>query len=86
MAKIQVRRFVPTPEEAKKGEQAMTKEEILAALTAYKKQNPVKYEAKKEALFKMWGFSLEEEVTEAPDASDVELETLKAKVSKKDAK
>jgi hypothetical protein len=87
MAKLQARRFVPTPEDAKQGAQPMTKEEIITALEAYKKQNPTKYEMKKEALFKMYGLLPEEEAVSVPDANDVELaEIKKAVTKKKDAK
>ncbi len=83
MAKLQTKRFVPTAEEANAGVQPMTKEEIVAALEAYKKQNPKKYEMKKEALFKMYGL-VEDAVKEPePDASDIELQAIKKKVSKK---
>lgn len=64
------------------------KDDKMAALTAimaYKKQNPVKYEQKKAALFKMYGLD-EEEVVEAPDSNDVELEAIKAKITKKTKK
>lgn len=64
------------------------KEAILAALVNYKKQNPVKYEAKKAALFKKYGLEdvQDEEVIEKKDASDVELEELTKKVKKTKAK
>ena len=55
----------------------------LEAIAAYKKQNPVKYEAKKEALFARYGLALEEEVQEIPDENDLELEAIKKKVTKK---
>lgn len=54
----------------------------LKAIMVYKKQNPVKYEMKKAALFKMYGLD-EEEVAETPDDNDVELEALKKKITKK---
>lgn len=82
MAKLNTRRFVPTAEEANAGVQPMDKSEIITALQAYKKQNPKKYEAKKEALFKQYGLVLEDEKVEVPDANDVELEALKEKVTK----
>lgn len=82
MAKIAMRKFVPTPAEAVEGATAMSKEEIVEQLAKYKAQNPVKYEAKKAALFARYG--LTEEAIPAPvaDAGDVELEALKAKVKK----
>lgn len=55
----------------------------IAALEAYKKQNPKKYEQKKEALFKYFGLDATEEKQEEKDASDVELEVIKEKVTKK---
>ena len=62
------------------------KAEALEAIAAYKKQNPVKYEQKKEALFARYGLTLEEEPQEIPDESDVELEVIKKKVTKKSKK
>ena len=58
------------------------KEAVIASLEAYKKQNPEKYEAKKEALFKRYGLNVEDEKVEVPDASDVELAEIKKKVTK----
>ena len=55
----------------------------LEAIAAYKKQNPVKYEQKKEALFARYGLTLEDEPQEIPDANDLELEAMKKKVTKK---
>ena len=84
MAKLGIRRFVPTPADAEKGETPMSKSEIASVLLAYKKQNPVKYEAKKEALLKMWGLTAEPKQKEDP--SEVELESIKKNVTeKKDA-
>jgi hypothetical protein len=60
--------------------------EALEAIAAYKKQNPVKYEAKKEALFARYGLNLVEDETkveETPDENDIELAKIKAKVTKK---
>lgn len=57
----------------------------LEAIAAYKKQNPVKYEAKKKALFARYGLNLVEDeakVEETPDENDKELAKLKAKVTK----
>ena len=82
MAKLQTRRFIPTAEEANAGVQPMTKEEIITALEAYKKQNPKKYEAKKEALFKMYGLVEDSVQEDVPDADDIELKELKSKVKK----
>ena len=55
----------------------------LEAIAAYKKQNPVKYEMKKEALFARYGLTLEDEPQEIPDSNDLELEAMKKKVTKK---
>jgi hypothetical protein len=83
MAKIDSRKFKPTPEEVRAGAAPMDKAEIVEALAKYKQQNPAKYEAKKAALFARYGLSLSEEVEETPDESDKELAALKVKVAKK---
>ena len=55
----------------------------LEAIAAYKKQNPVKYEMKKAALFARYGLdSVEDSVDETPDENDIELEAMKKKVTK----
>lgn len=82
MAKLNTRRFVPEPEDLQKGVQPMDKVEIIEALMAYKKQNPVKYAAKKAALFARYGLNIEDEPVELKDEAEVELETIKAKVKK----
>ena len=56
------------------------KEAALAAIEAYKKQNPTKYEMKKKALLARYGLAAEPE--EKKDASDIELEEIKKKVKK----
>ena len=61
------------------------KASALEAIAAYKKQNPAKYEMKKEALFARYGLTLEEEPQEIPDSNDLELEAMKKKVTKKKA-
>jgi len=93
MAKLIQRKFKPTPEEVvATGIPPMEKEEILASLTAYKLQNPVKYEAKKAALFAKYGFNVQEDSVEVvPDANDIELAEIKENLTKvvkdkKDAK
>lgn len=58
------------------------KEAALAALIEYKKQNPKKFEAKKEALLKKYGLSLDTQVEVPQDQTDIELEALKSKVKK----
>lgn len=83
MAKLESRRFIPIGDEVINGAVSMTKEEILEALKAYKAQNPAKYEAKKAALFKRYGLDVAEEIpAPEPDASDIELEAITAKVKK----
>ena len=82
MARLDFQKFVPTAEELRQGAAPKTKDEILESLVAYKAQNPVKYEAKKEALFKRYGFSLEDEPAEVKDENDLELEALKKKTKK----
>lgn len=55
----------------------------LEAIAAYKKQNPVKYEQKKAALFALYGLDMvEDSVEEIPDENDKELEALKKKVTR----
>lgn len=69
----------------KAGEADMSKAEIVAALKAYKAQNPAKYKVKKEALFARYGLTelAQEQVEEQlQDANDEELETLTKKVTK----
>ena len=56
------------------------KSEVLAALAAYKRQNPAKYEVKKEALFKKYG--IEVEPVEEIDAEIVKLEVAAKKAKK----
>lgn len=53
----------------------------LEALAKYKAQNPVKYEAKKAALFARYGLNVADEVS-TDDANDVELKELAKKVVK----
>ena len=57
--------------------------EVIEALEAYKKKNPVKYEMKKVALFARYGLTPETVVETVPDESDVELAEIKKKVTKK---
>lgn len=55
----------------------------LEAIAAYKAQNPIKYEQKKEALFKRYGLDVvKDSVEKTPDENDVELEAIKKKVTK----
>ena len=62
-------------------------EAALAALKAYKAQNPVKYEQKKEALFARYGLAPETPVEVVQDENDKELEELTKTVkAKKNAK
>lgn len=83
MAELKFQKFVPNAEDIRQGAAPKTKDEILESLVAYKAQNPVKYEAKKEALFKRYGFSLEDEPEVVKDENDLELEALKKKTKKK---
>jgi len=83
MAKLAIKRFVPTPEEVQQGEQPMSKIEVLEQLMRYKKQNPVKYLLKKEALFARYGLDVSDEPEELKDADDEELEAIKKRVTKK---
>ena len=54
----------------------------LEAIAAYKAQNPVKYEQKKEALFARYGLDSVKDSVEVPDdANDIELKELKKKVA-----
>lgn len=53
----------------------------LEAIMNYKKQNPVKFELKKEALFKKYGLEVEE-LEEVKDETDIKLEKLKKKLTK----
>lgn len=59
------------------------KAEALEAIAAYKKQNPVKYEQKKAALFTRYGLTPDEEPQPIKDGNDLELEVIKKKVTKK---
>jgi len=79
MAVLKFQKFVPNAEEMRQGAVAMTKDEVLDQLTKYKAQNPVKYEAKKAALFAKYGFTLDEEREVVKDDNDIELEALKKK-------
>lgn len=84
MAKLNTRKFKPTPEEIEQGAVPLEQIEILEALKKYKTQNPAKYEAKKEALFARYGFTLEDapKLDVEPDESDLELEELTKKTKK----
>lgn len=81
---IKTRKFRPSADEIQAGAQPMVAIEIIEALKAYKKQNPAKYEAKKEALFKRYGLTLdvEPQLEEVPDEADLELEELTKKAKK----
>lgn len=84
MAEIENKKFVPTPAEATMGATPMTKAEVIESLANYKKQNPVKYETKKEALFARYGLTVDAVPELVPDANDVELVKLaKKEVTKK---
>lgn len=85
MAKLETRRFKPTPEEKTRGAQDMTKTEIIEQLIKYKLQNPVKYAQKKEALFARYGLDLQDEPAELVDEEVEELKAVAKKVAKKAA-
>ena len=54
------------------------KSAALEAIAAYKAQNPVKYEQKKEALFARYGLdSVTDSVDPVEDANDIELKEMK---------
>jgi len=59
-------------------------EEVINFLMNYKKQNPAKFELKKSALYKQFNIPLEDEAKLEPvkDATDIQLEALKAKAKK----
>lgn len=60
-------------------------EEVINFLMNYKKQNPQKFEQKKEALYKQFGLTTENESKIDPpkDETDLELEAMKTKAKKK---
>lgn len=83
MAKIDSKKFVPTPAEVQLGAQPMSKLEIVKSLAAYKLQNPTKYEAKKAALFARYGLDASDEAKDIePDASDIELKKVEENLTK----
>ena len=82
MAKLEHRRFVPTPQDKLEGAVPMNKAEVIEQLARYKEQNPLKYETKKAELFARYGLTLDQEIVPVEDASDVELKALKAKEAK----
>ena len=56
----------------------------LEAISAYKAQNPVKYEQKKEALFARYGLdAVKDSPDPVEDDNDKELKAMKKKVSAK---
>lgn len=59
------------------------KSAALAAIAAYKAQNPAKYETKKAALFARYGLNeVEDSVEKTEDANDIELKELATKITK----
>lgn len=58
------------------------KSHAIEALINYKRQNPAKFEAKKEALFARYGISLDTDIDAPKDETDVLLEKA-AKATKK---
>ncbi len=83
MAKIDSKKFVPTPEEQRLGVAPMTQAEIVESLTKYKAQNPLKYEAKKMALFTRYGLTPDAITEPVLDANDIELKEIKKTVANK---
>ena len=83
MAKLEHKKFVLLPAERAEGAVDMTQSEIVEALIKYKAQNPLKYEAKKAALFAKYGLEDEEVQAPEPDANDIELKAIKERVTKK---
>lgn len=61
---------------------AQDKALAIEALMNYKKQNPAKFEQKKEALFARYGLSIDTPVEPVQDETDVVLETLKTNTKK----
>jgi hypothetical protein len=80
MANLHMNKFVATQADVDSGVGQLDKEGIINALIAYKKQNPAKFEAKKEALYKKYG--LDEIPKEVEDAVVADLEEKK-KATKK---
>ncbi len=80
MAELKFKKFRPSPEEVLQGATPMSQVEILDTLAKYKVQNPVKYEAKKAALFAKYGLTPEDVIEPEPDANDIELAEMKAKL------
>ncbi len=77
---MNMKKFVATQADVESGVGQMDKTEIINALIAYKKQNPVKFEAKKAELYKKYG--LDEIPQEVEDEVVKELEAKK-KATKK---
>ena len=77
---MHMKKFKAEKADLEAGVGQMTNDEIINALIAYKKQNPVKFEAKKEALYKMYG--LNEIPQEVEDEVVKELEEKKKNTKK----
>ena len=77
---MNMKKFVATQADVESGVGQLDKTEIINALIAYKKQNPVKFEAKKAELYKKYG--LDEIPQEVEDEVVKELEAKK-KATKK---
>lgn len=80
MGTMHMKKFKATQADIDAGVGQMDQTEIINALIAYKKQNPVKFEVKKEALYKMYG--LNEIPQEVEDEVVKELEEKKKSVKK----
>ena len=77
---MHMKKFVASQADVESGVGQMDKTEIINALIAYKKQNPVKFETKKAELYKKYG--LDEIPQEVEDEVVKELEAKK-KATKK---
>lgn len=80
MGTMNMKKFAANQADLEAGVGQMDKSEIINALIAYKKQNPVKFEAKKAELYKKYG--LDEIPQEVEDEVVKELEAKK-KATKK---
>lgn len=81
MGTMHMKKFKATQADLESNVGQMDQTEIINALIAYKKQNPVKFAAKKEALYKAYGLT-EEIPQEVEDEVVKELEAKK-KATKK---
>lgn len=80
MATQNMKKFVATQGDLEAGVGQLSHEEKINAIIAYKKQNPAKFEAKKDELYRKYG--LNEIPTEVEDEVVKELEAKKSAVKK----